>query len=182
MHDSRFYLALTLLVGCASTNTQPDSDLQAVVATEIVHESPLDWTLGEWHGRRCSDDGATTNPIRVRVSPILGGAGQLREMWVEHDGGVYRGMSIQLCESATGEWTRYYANDVRGSLVTLHAVGGPGSSPDRWQSGPNDKGRWSENRSEHPDDDTWISSVSRTTDGGLTWQGVFVDKLRRLLP
>jgi len=141
-------LTATLLTTCAGPDVHADGPGAAAVTRAIAHATPLDWTLGEWVGTRRDADDASVHPIRVRVTPILGGAGQLREMWVEHDGGVYCGMSIQLRESETGQWTRYYANDARGSLVTLRAIGEPDGAVHVWRSGPNRSGRWSENRSE----------------------------------
>lgn len=161
-------LLATLALGCTTPATTPDRP----------HTTPLDWTLGEWTGTRTEPCGPS-HPIRVRVSPILGGAGQLREMWVDHDGGTYRGMSIQLREAETGAWTRYYANDVRGRLVTLKGVGEVGGDVGVWRSDPGETGRCSENRSERLGDDGWRSTVSRTTDGGDTWSVVFVDELNR---
>lgn len=164
-------MALALLTAACAAPADTAEPLAA-------HTTPLDWTLGDWHGVR--SDGDAENPIRVRVTPILGGAGQLREMWVEHDGGTYRGMSIQLREAATGEWTRYYANDVRGRLVTLRAQGEVGGDVSVWRSDPNASGRSSENRSERIGDSGWRSTVSRTADGGDTWSVVFVDELERV--
>ncbi len=169
----RSVLALACTVACAAPDTR---NREEEITRALPHTTPLDWTHGEWVGTRRSAADGETHPLHVRVTPMLGGASQLREMWVEHDGGVYRGISIQLRETETGRWTRYYANDVRGRLVTLRAVDDAG---DLWRSGPNDSGRWSENRTDRPDDDTWISTVSRTTDGGATWQVVFVDELTR---
>ncbi|MFT7677805.1 MAG: hypothetical protein ACI8QC_001791 [Planctomycetota bacterium] len=91
----RALLLATLMASCVATTTLP-----------LAHSSPLDWTHGEWTGVRREKDSGETHPMRVRVTPILGGAGQLREMWVEGDNGTYRGMSIQLNETETDQWTR----------------------------------------------------------------------------
>lgn len=179
----RLLLLGALLASCAAPEPGALSDSSTGDFTRTrAHTTPLDWTVGEWVGTRRATDDGVADSLRVRVTPLLGGAGQLRELWVEHDGGVYRGMSIQLHETKTGEWTRYYANDVHGKLVTLRGAGGPDAAPTRWHSGPNESGRWSENRTERPDEDTWISTVSRTADGGRTWQVLFVDELERVAP
>ena len=172
----RALLLGTLVASCGTPRARTP---EGMTPPTLENASSLDWTLGEWTGTRRARADSRDHPLRVRVTPILGGAGNLREMWVDTGGEPYHGMSIQLREAQTGQWTRYYANDVQGILVRLRANEYLADGPVRWNSGPNDKGRRSENLSQHPDADTWISTVSRTTDGGETWQVLFVDELKR---
>jgi len=173
-------LAAVALGACAAPPAAPPAS-----TTALPHATALDWTHGWWTGVRRDADGE--NVIHVHVTPLLGGAGTLREMWVElEDGGTYRGMSVQLQDQGSGAWTRSYANDARGRLVTLRSrpgeAGPPGGDAHVWRGDFTPEGRASENRSERLGDDGWRSTVRRTRDGGATWEVVFVDELRRSGP
>jgi len=178
-------LVVALLAGCRAAS--PSSLLAAV---RPVGEDAFDWTLGEWHGiRRAADDGSEA-PLVMRVTSVLGGAGQVRELEVRHAGGIYRGLAVQVyvpsagpspepSPEATGRWVRQYVNATRRRFAQLEGGPQPDGQGSLWRSA--DPGAPTQSRvvSRRLGPDRWTRTVSRSTDSGTTWSEVFTDELRR---
>lgn len=139
-------------------------------------ERALDWTVGTWEGVR-RDAGGDEAPMRMRVAPILGGAGQTREMEIDHDGGVYRGFCVQVYDPALGAWVRQYVNDVRRTYARLEGqVEGERSV---WRGASPARTRESRVVSERSGPDDWTRTMSVSEDGGETWSTLWIDELHR---
>ena len=145
-------------------------------ATATAAEHAFDWTVGTWHGvRRDGADGSEAS-MTMRVEPILGGAGQLRQLEVRGDG-VYRGLAVQIMDPESGRWTRQYANDVRGRFTLLEGeIRGERSI---WRTVSPERKRESRLVSERPAPDRWRRTMSVSEDGGETWRVLWIDELRR---
>ncbi len=134
-------------------------------------ERTFDWTLGDWHGVRRSADDGREEPLTMRVTPVLGGVGQLRELEVRHSGGVYRGLALQVYEPKEDRWVRQYVNDVHRTYAQLEGRVEGGYWV--WRSAT------SRVVSERIGPDRWRRTVSRSIDGGATWTELFTDELQR---
>ena len=174
MANTRFFL-LSLLLFCGCRATPPTPILRA---DRSLQERAYDWTLGEWHGFRRSAARGMEEPMTMRVTPILAGVGQLREMEIPQSNGVYRGLALQVYDPAAERWVRQYVNDVRRSYSRLE--GGP-EGPERslWRSATPGRTVISKVESERLGPDRWRRTVSRSEDGGATWTEVFTDELAR---
>jgi len=139
--------------------------------------SDLDWTLGVWEGiRRDGADGSEA-PMTMRVEAILGGAGQIRQIEIPHDGGVYRGFAVQVFNEEKGRWVRLYTNEGRGRFSTLEGeVEGDRST---WWVTSVDRPRESRLVSERLEDDRWRRTMSISKDNGHSWTVLWIDELRR---
>lgn len=138
--------------------------------------TPFDWTIGEWRGVR--RDGASAEPLAVRVEPILGGAGQLEHLEVTPaDGRVYRGFTVQVLDPASRKWERRYVNSTNGEFVPLEgAVDGERSV---WRVTAPERTRESRLVSEKFAPDGWRRTMSVSEDGGASWRVLWSDELRR---
>jgi hypothetical protein len=155
-------------------------------AAETVLEPPperaFDWTVGEWTGvRRDGADGSEA-PMTMRVAPILGGAGLIRELEVRHGGGVYRGLSVVAFEREAGRWVEQYVNDVHGRFVRLEGELEDGGARSVWRSVAPERRRESRLVSERLGPDRWRRTQSVSEDGGATWRVLWSDELERKSP
>jgi len=139
--------------------------------------SDLDWTIGVWQGvRRDGADGSEA-PMTMRVDAILGGTGQIRQIEIPHDGGVYRGFAVQVFNEEKGRWVRHYTNEGRGGFSTLEGeVEGDRST--WWVTSP-ERTRESKLISERLDGDRWHRTMSISKDGGRSWTILWIDELHR---
>jgi hypothetical protein len=134
--------------------------------------------LGTWRGvRRDAADGSE-GAMTMRVAPILGGAGQTREMEIAHAGGLYRGFAVQVYDPEGRCWLRRYVNDVRRRFSELEGeVDGERSE---WRSVSPGRTRESRLASERPAPDRWVRTMSISEDGGTTWRELWIDELTRV--
>ena len=138
--------------------------------------SPFDWTLGSWQGvRRAGADGSE-NPMKMRVESILGGAGQVEHLEVCHDGGVYRGFSVQVFDVGLGQYVRQYVNSTRGKFVRLE--GEVDASRSTWESVSPQRTRDSRLVSERLASNQWRRTQSVSENGGRTWRVLWEDVLQ----
>jgi protein-S-isoprenylcysteine O-methyltransferase Ste14 len=116
--------------------------------------------------------------MTMRVAPILGGAGQIRELEVRHSGGVYRGFSVQVFEREAGRWVEQYVNGVAGRFVRLE---GEIESAERslWRTVAPDRRRDSRLVSERLGPGRWRRTMSVSEDGGASWRVLWTDALER---
>lgn len=150
--------AALALSGCqAPEHSGEPAESAAVVESDA-------WHLGTWSGTRTSAGDGDVAPLTVRISPILGGAGVLRELEVDLGDHSYRGLSIDVFETATGNWERTYVNEPNGRFVRLSGVGSPLAGTSVWRSNPGTSGTASEVRTERTEPDGWRTTVLRTKD------------------
>jgi len=167
-------LASVALSPIATGSGEPPA---AETAREPAPERAFDWTVGTWEGvRRDGADGSEA-PMTMRVAPILGGAGQIRELEVRHSGGVYRGFSVQVFEREAGRWVEQYANDVHGRFARLEGELEGGGARSVWRSVAPERRRESRLVSERLGPDRWRRTQSVSEDGGATWRVLWIDEL-----
>ena len=53
---------------------------------------------------------------RVETQPLLGGAGQIEKYFATRDGKQVMGTTLRLLNPATGEWSLYWADNIRPGL------------------------------------------------------------------
>jgi hypothetical protein len=112
----------------------------------------------------------------MRVDPILAGAGQIRQIEIPHEGGVYRGFAVQVFDPQLERWVRQYANAVRGRFARLEGeVQGDRSI---WRSTSPTRTRESRLVSQRVPPDGWRRTMSISEDGGATWRVLWIDELR----
>ena len=169
MHCRRFAVS-TLVFTLVLASFVADDD--AIPPSRV-----LDWTVGEWVGvRRDGADGSEA-PMKMRVESILGGAGQARHLEVRHDGGVYRGFSVQVFDTELGRWVRQYVNATRSTFVRLE--GEVDGERTIWRSVAPERKRESRLVSERPTPETWRNTMNVSDDHEKTWRVLWIDELRR---
>jgi len=161
-------LFVLLVAGCRS-----NPEAQPVVA------GPFAWLVGDWRGVRRDGADGTAARMRLRVQPVLGGAGQLEELQVEHPRGTYRGLHVRLRERESGRWVSEYANATRGEFTKLEGELGAGDESS-WRSVEPGRTRETWLEYERPEPDRWIRTQRLSEDGGLTWSVLFTDELERV--
>ena len=169
-------LSVPLLTACRSAGPAAAESSPAALG-----EGGLDWTLGAWIGVRRDAASGRENVLRMTVEPILGGAGQLRELEIPHGSGVYRGFCVQVHDPDSGLWNRRYVNDVRRTYAELEGrVEGDRSE---WRSTTPGRSRESllvSERLEEPGrGELWRRTMRVSEDGGETWRDLWVDELGR---
>ena len=142
-------------------------------------ERAFDWTVGEWTGERRSGADGSEAPMTMRVEPILGGAGQVRELEVRHSRGVYRGFSVQVFEPDAGRWVEQYVNDVHGRFVRIEGELEEGGARSVWRVVAPERPRESRRVDERPGPEHWRRTMSVSDDGGATWRVLWIDELER---
>jgi len=157
-----FYLFILLLLS------------QTIWAQGPQNKKDLSWMIGEWSGRRVDQADGSRGDMNLEVRSILDGAGLLSEMEIAHDGGVYRGIWIQVFNPKTETWKGQYANAVRGTWVALEGDGMVFLSH-------NDDGTVrSKLENRRLENGQWRRIQSRTNNGGNTWTVIFIDTLNRV--
>lgn len=137
----------------------------------------LEWTIGAWHGVRQGADGGEAAPVRLRVEPILGGAGLVEHLEVTHEGGVYRGFAVNAYSEDENLWLRRYTSAGRGEFAELEGtVDGERST---WRSVSPGRSRESRLTSELIGPNRWRRTHRISEDGGETWRVLWRDDLER---
>ena len=172
-------LASTAALGLPACQTPEQSGEPAQSEERAAVVESDAWLFGTWSGTRTSADDGDVAPLTVRIAPILGGAGVLRELEVDLGEHSYRGLSLDVFETATGQWERTYVNEPNGRFVRLSGEGRPFAGTSVWRSKPGASGKASEVRTERTEPDGWRTTVLRTKDGGATWTPVFTDEVQR---
>jgi len=140
-------------------------------------EGGLEWQVGTWEGtRRDARDGSEAS-MKMTVAAILGGAGLTREIEIPHSGGVYRGFAVLVHDPAGETWSMRYVNDVRRTFASYEGTVEAGGAV--WESVTPGRSRESRLISEHPEPDRWVRTMTVSSDGGGTWQEIWVDDLER---
>ena len=137
----------------------------------------FDWTLGTWEGVRRDVADGTESDMIMRVEPLAGGGGQIRNLEIRGGSEVYRGTAVQRFEAASGTWLWQYANSATRAFALYR--GRIESSGSIWRSISPGRSRESRLVSERLPGERWRRSMSISTDGGHTWIGLWVDDLRR---
>lgn len=143
----------------------------------------LEWTLGSWSGTRTGAERGVPEPMLMHVRPMLGGAGQVRELSIQGDPGSdpYEGFCAQVYDSKRKLWVREYSNAFRGKFTELEGALVPGGDPHTtlWTVSSPTRTRETRLYSEHPTPDTWIRTMTISRDGGATWSTLWTDELVR---
>ncbi len=146
-------------------------------ANPPAKQGTLDWALGEWIGTRRDAATGETVPMRLRVEPILGGAGQAEHLEAEHKDGTYRGYTVRTPGETAGQWIMVYWNSKRSGFVQLH--GEVEAARSTWRSASQQQPRQSRLVSEPRGSDEWHRTMSVSEDQGKTWRVLWVDEVRR---
>ena len=175
VRSSRFALAGVWICGALCLPLRADP---APAQTEAARA--LDWTLGEWRGVRRDGADGSEGRMSVRVEPILGGAGQIEQLEVEHEGGVYRGFAVQMLDPELGRWVRQYVNSTRGRFVRIEGEVEPDGARSVWRSVAPERTRESRLVSERVEPKLWRRTMHVSEDQGQTWRVLWTDELERL--
>lgn len=168
------YAVLTALTACAVLAC-------AVPGRPAAEASPFGWTIGEWRGARTDGANGRSTPLRLRVTPMLAGAGTFEELTITGASSVYRGAAMQVFEVDKGRWVRQYVNSSRQRFVRLEGeVTNDRPFTCEWCVVDSSSGRRSRLVSERTVDDTWRRTMNVSTDGGETWRVLWSDELRRI--
>ncbi len=158
---------IVFVAACAAPGPGPET---------TVTGSPLDWLLGEWHGvRRDGADGSEA-PIHVRVTPILGGAGQAEELEVTLGDSLYRGFTVRMPADDAGRWIMLYMNSVRPGFVQLDGEIAAGKIT--WSSRQTDRPRRSRSVIEPMGADGFRRTMFMSEDQGSSWRVLWIDEVR----
>ncbi len=116
--------------------------------------------------------------MRMRVEPVLIGAGQLRTLEIRGKAGrSYTGTAVQLFDPTNGKWSWQYTNSV-GRAAARYAGTVTGTRSE-WRSISPHRTRESRLVSELLADGVWRRSMSISHDDGAHWTELWVDELRR---
>jgi hypothetical protein len=146
-----------------------------------VQDQAFAWTVGAWEGVRIDGADGSRAPMAAHVVPILGGAGLIEELTVQHERGAYRGFTVQAFDVQAGRWVRQYVNGVQGRFVRLEreVEAGAAGARSTWRVASPERTRESRLVSEQRDDGTWVRTMHASEDAGQTWRELWRDELRR---
>jgi outer membrane protein assembly factor BamB len=178
-HTAQSEALQSALSGIAKKGGSPAEDLEGPAPAPPVaaRSAALDWTLGTWEGTRRDGADGTEAAMTMKVERVLGGVGQTQHVEVQHKGGTYRGLALQVFDPARDSWSRVYVNDARRSFVRLQGeIDGERSV---WRPLEPNPDRLSRMVSERLGEDTWRRTMSVSNDDGRTWSVLWQDELRR---
>jgi hypothetical protein len=151
-------------------------------AGATVGDHAFAWTVGAWEGVRIDGQDQSRAPMTAQVVPVLGGVGTIEELAVQHEGGVYRGFSVQVFDAQDGRWVRQYVNSARGRFVQLEGEieGAAAGARSVWRVTSPGRTRESRLVSERQDDGTWVRTMHGSEDGGQGWRVLWRDELHQV--
>ena len=161
MRHASILSVLLFLAGCASVPAPAES---------------FDWAVGDWAGERISDDGATRNPMSIKVEPLPGGTGQIERMQVELQPRPYFSVSVRDRDQKSGRWIMVYTNASRPRISRLEGTA-EGAGKVSFLSMTDRRG--SRFVSERLENDRWRRTQYVSEDAGRSWKVLFVDELER---
>jgi hypothetical protein len=137
----------------------------------------LDWSAGEWVGTRRDAGSGESVELRLRVEPVLGGAGQAEHLQALHRQGPYLGFTVLMPTEKPGKWSMTYWNSKRTESARLS--GDVKATRSTWRTVAPDQPRQSRLLSEQLGRDGWRRTMSISEDGGKSWHVLWVDELQR---